>query len=414
MRDGFKTYQFAYNYSLALALFSLGSSKFNSLALILFSALTIVGIFKKFLQFQSKPLLYILSFIYVCYVVSFFFSDNQQLAGKYLEYKFSLLLLPALFSFSAPNLFAPRIIFSGLLGGITLFGLLGLSDAYNCYHESGDTVCFFSSTLSTHVHPSYMAIFVAFGIAVLLVGYFQKWFITNKWIVFALVFTLLIYTVFLLSLAGILFLIFAFIVVLFVWMFKYFRYKGIVISFIIGGLVGFLLVKTVPVRIKSEFDGAFSIFSEAVQQSPNEYIQSRSYPLSGSETRLMMWMMSFQLMKEYPFGVGSGNLDTVFEERFIQLNQPEFAIQHYNPHNQFFQLAIEVGIPVLLIFLLFLACLFRKALKERNFLLLFLLFNLLFNCLFESMLQRQYGIVFYVFLICLLYANPQKNIIFKK
>lgn len=411
MRDGFKTYQLIYNCSLSLVLFSLGNSKFNSISILLFSVLTIVGIFRKYLQFQPKKLLYVLSFIYVCYVVSFFFSDNQQLAGKYLEYKFSLLVFPALFSFSAPNLFVPRIIFSGLLGGITLFGLLGFFDAYNCYQESADTVCFFSSTLSTHVHPSYMAVFVTFGIAVLLIGYFQKWFITNKWVVFALVFTLLIYTIFLLSLAGILFLILAMIVALFVWMFKLFNYKGIVISVVIGGLLGVLLIKTTPIRIKSEFDGAFSIFSEAIQQSPNEYIESRNYPLSGSETRLMMWMMSWQLIKEYPFGVGSGDLDAVFEKRFKQLNQPEFAIQHYNPHNQFFQLAIEVGVPVLLIFLLFLMLLFRKVLKERNFLLLFLLFNLLFNCLFESMLQRQYGIVFYVLLICLLYdntLNPKK------
>lgn len=402
-------YPLIYNISIAFILFSLGSSKLNSLAFILFAVITLVGVFTKQLSFKPKPLLYILTFIYGCYVLSFFFSDNPQVAGKYLEYKLSFLLLPVLFSFTATNLFMLRIIFSGLLSGIAVFGLLGLSDAYACYQETNTFVCFFSSTLSTQIHPSYMAVFVVFGIAVLSVGYFQKWFITNKWIFLLLLFILIVYSVFLLSLAGMLFLILLFGIALFAFMFKRFHYKGLFVSLIIAGLLSFLLVKATPARVKSEFQGAFSIFAKAIQQDSNAYIESRNYPVSGSETRLMMWMMSWQVMKEYPFGVGSGSLDAVFEKKFTALNQPEFAVQYYNPHNQFLQLALEVGVPVLLLFLIFLVLLLRKAVKERNILLVFLLANLIFNCLFESMLQRQYGIIFYVLLLCLLYDLPVIN-----
>jgi O-antigen ligase len=78
------------------------------------------------------------------------------------------------------------------------------------------------------------------------------------------------------------------------------------------------------------------------------------------------------------------------------------ADENYNPHNQYLQVAVEIGILGLMLFLVLLGMIFSYAIKWKNSLLFLICGNLAFNCIFESMLQRQSGIVFYTFLILLL------------
>ena len=83
----------------------------------------------------------------------------------------------------------------------------------------------------------------------------------------------------------------------------------------------------------------------------------------------------------------------------------------YNPHNQFLQTALEIGIVGLLLLLTLFGSTLRFAWKHRNYALLIMTACLVFNALFESMFQRQSGIVFFSFWICLLivYSNSQQK-----
>ena len=83
-----------------------------------------------------------------------------------------------------------------------------------------------------------------------------------------------------------------------------------------------------------------------------------------------------------------------------------------NPHNQFFQTTIEIGIFGILILLSIIGYGFYTAFKENDYLLMLIVGSLFFNSLFESMLQRHSGIVIYTFWICLLsilYLNKEKD-----
>ena len=82
----------------------------------------------------------------------------------------------------------------------------------------------------------------------------------------------------------------------------------------------------------------------------------------------------------------------------------ELAKQNYNPHNQFLQIAVEIGVLGLGLFIFLLFKLLEFSRNNKNYLLFILTTGLIFNSLFESMLQRQSGIVFYSFWICLIVA----------
>ncbi|MCO5260287.1 MAG: O-antigen ligase family protein [Crocinitomicaceae bacterium] len=403
------TYKTIYNSAIALVLLTLGAPKFNSLSIIIFAIVIIVGIIKKYIRFQLNWIFTMLIAFYLMYVIGFFFTDNQHVGSKYLEYKMALAILPVLFSFSTKNLFNLKIIFSGLLGCIVLFGGIGFVNAYKCYNETHLSSCFTSSDLSTAIHPSYLAAFVGVLMIALYYGYKEKWWLQRKWILYIATIGLVVYSLFLLSLAGMLFLLILFTLLVVIYFYKKFHWKGVSIAFLILLVTGIFVVKFTPITIKSEFIGPIVIVEEALTH-PKDYIESRKYPISGSETRLMMWMMSTELLKEYPFGVGLGDLDDTFEYRFKKQNQLEFAIQHYNPHNQFLQIALELGIPALIFFLIILFLIIKKSIRDRNWLLLLVVSSLIFNCLFESMLQRQYGLIFYVLLICILYERPKEII----
>lgn len=121
--------------------------------------------------------------------------------------------------------------------------------------------------------------------------------------------------------------------------------------------------------------------------------------MSGNQARLVVWTITGQIISDHPFGIGLGNLEGEMKHRLIQLNQHELVEKNYNPHNQFLQLAAEIGLFGLLLFLITLFFIVRFAVQRKDELLVFLVFSLTLNCLFESMLQRQSGIVFYMMMI---------------
>lgn len=147
---------------------------------------------------------------------------------------------------------------------------------------------------------------------------------------------------------------------------------------------------------KVEFNNTISS-TQLFFKSPKTYVNKHTGYHTGNEERLIMWAVTIEQIKEHPFGVGTGNLDEVLVNGLKKHNQFKLAEKNYNPHNQFLQTTLEIGIFGLLILLLIIVQTFKKALKDKNWILLFIIVSLIFNSLFESMLQRQSGIVFYTF-----------------
>lgn len=397
-----QSFQKWYNGYIALLLFIfLIVPKLTALVIILFVPIAIIGVKKQFFQFKINRIAILFFSAYGFYLFYCLFTRHADIAAKYLEYKLSFLLIPLLFSFvpkEKMNVKLPIIGF--LLGSVALF-INGLIHSFTCYTSTGSFfTCFTSSQFSPIHHPSYATVFYTVALFLVWYAYTKRFFWMNLWFAMLLSIVYLLGIVFCFSLAGLLFFSIV-ITIAFIVMVN--KKWGKTVTLFMGIIVIasiLVLFQTVSV-LKNEFNGAKRYFVEYVE-NPKAFVQHKKYPMSGSEVRLVMWTASFQAFSNFPLGVGTGNVDEVLTTQLSQMNQRELAKQLYNPHNQYLQTGLEIGILGLIAVLApFLAAL-SYIKQSNNWLLLLIVSALLFNMFFESMLQRQSGIVFFTLAICYL------------
>jgi O-antigen ligase len=175
-------------------------------------------------------------------------------------------------------------------------------------------------------------------------------------------------------------------------------------------LIGFIVINSIP-SVQNDWKDASSNVIE-YSKNPKGFVENSEPYLSSSSVRIILWTAAFQIFYKHPFGVGTGNIDEFMEKELIILKQKELTEQNFNPHNQFLQTAVEIGFFGLLVLFSIVFFGLYYGFKYRNWLLTIIIGSLFFNCLFESMLQRQSGIVFYCFWICLFSTrmyNAQKE-----
>jgi O-antigen ligase len=389
------------------------SPKLSNLFIFLLIVIVVLGYIRKNIYFNFNNLNYLFIGFYFCYIVGSIWTNHPSVAIGYLEKKLSLLVFPLLFSFNLKeeklSLRLPIIAFVFGLFFLTIQGLLA---SFNCFFSNGSSLCFSASTLSSIHHPTYFSVFLFFSMGLVWYGYKNNFRFFN----FPLVLTYLIFAILvqssLMSLAGVLYLYFFLGLLLFFYLIKKFNKMLILFLFLVGITISFSTVKYIP-YLRDEIGQSQEAFKNYIK-NPIQYIKSRKYPLSGNDTRLTMWETSLLVFEEHIFGVGTGNVDDYLADRLNDFGQTELAKQNYNPHNQFLQIAVEIGIIGLLLFIILIGSLLKFAFINRNYLILILVTSLIFNSLFESMLQRHSGIVFYCFWITLIITQFKKSdIIFK-
>lgn len=402
-------WNFSQVYQLILASFLVTMILFPKaiiLPIIALVILTIVGVIQKKLILKPNLVGISLIALYTMYALYSIGSNHPDLAASYLEYKLSLIIFPILFSFQ-PKIVKLEYPLVGLILGSGLLLLFNLINATICYSSSEiGFECFLSSSLSRIHHPTYASVFYTSALFAIIYLYKKSSFKINKFFALSLLIFFSIGIFLCLSLAGLLFylgIVFTYGLVL-----VYRKYgKWLAIGFIVSIPVILSVLITVFPNLEGEWGNA-KWYAEEYFNNHEDYVRNRKYPVSGSETRLVMWTVSAYEIQKHPLGVGTGNIDDYLSYQLKRLGQPEIAEHNYNPHNQYLQTALEIGIPGLLLLLFILIFAIIRGFRESNWLLILITLNLAFNCLFESMLQRQSGIVFYVFWIALL-ANSIKK-----
>jgi len=398
-----------YNFLLGLlALVMVCVPNLSGLFIVLTLVFAIIGAARKQMKFQVSTINVLFLCLYLVYLIGCLYTNNSDLASKYLEYKLSFVLFPLIFSFiPTGGKISIKPAGVGLIIGTVIVAAIGVNNALYCRSVDG-VGCFVSGSISNLHHPSYFMVYFIIGLSISVYGKIKEWngfhlFWIIPYFLLALVFHFLS-----LSLAGVLF-----IMVLFSGAFIYYVYKKWGKLLVLGALIlmpilAIMMLTYVP-QIEGEWNNA-KWYAKEYSKNPTAFVEGRAYPMSGSETRLVLWTVSGQIIKDYPLGVGTGNVDDILVSRLSKLNQKELAKQRLNPHNQYFQTAIEIGFIGLIVLLSILFYGLKVGYKHRNWLLIILVANLGFNMLFESMLQRQSGIVFYTFWICLLvaYQTSQK------
>jgi O-antigen ligase len=375
--------------------------KFAPLFFILLITVVLSGIIKKEVSFQLNVISSLFLLFYFCYLIGIIFTSDINAGVFELEKKLSFVIFPLLLSLKFKKIWSINVAYMGFILATFLVTLYGIIMALSGWlGAGGGNWVYFSSAISPIHHPSYLAAYLTISTAFAFIGWREKLsFFSLYWIIPFTIFVIVIHG-FLHSLSGTLFLLIAIFTSLLIWLRNKFRRPIFYTIIILMPLIGFIVINSIPSVQKDWKDASSNIIEYS--KNPKSFVENREQSLTSSSIRIILWTAAFQIFYKHPFGVGTGNMDEFMEKELIILKQKELTKQNFNPHNQFLQTAVEIGFFGLLVFFAILFSSIYFGLKYKNYLLIIISSNLLFNSLFESMLQRQSGIIFYCFWLCLL------------
>jgi len=355
---------------------------------------------------------YILAFgiLYMLYIVGISYSSvmhGQEGALFDLEVKLSLLIFPLLFAtidFSGFKsdffkMVQKAFVLGSIIGSVFLFNNAVLS-----YFYENDFSVFYYSNLSAHFHPSYLAMYFTFDVAIIL-----SWLIGNrqinsskKTISILLILYFQVFIILLSSKAGILsvgviYIIFA----IYIFLNKSYRTLTSVLTPLL------LLISFVAILFM--FPRSYGRFVSVVSSIEHEETLPANTHES-SAARILVWKSAIEVIKDNSvFGVGTGDVKQELRKVYKEKNIESAYEDHLNAHNQFIQTTVALGIIGLLVLLSFFILPFIYAYKNNNPLYILFLAIIGFHFLFESMLERQAGVVFYAFFNSLLFYFMDKK-----
>ena len=375
--------------------------KFAPLFFILLITVVLSGIIKKEISFQLNVISSLFLLFYFCYLIGIIFTRDINAGVFELEKKLSFVIFPLLLSLKFKKIWSINVAYMGFILATFLVTLYGIIMALSAWlGAGGGNWVYFSSAISPIHHPSYLAAYLTISTVFAFIGWREKLpFFSLYWIIPFTIFVIVIHG-FLHSLSGTLFLLIAIFTFLLIWLRNKFRRPIFYTIIILMPIIGFIVINSIP-SIQNDWKDASSNIIE-YSKNPKSFVENREQTLSSSSVRIILWTAAFQIFYKHPFGVGTGNMDEFMEKELIILKQKELTEQNFNPHNQFLQTAVEIGFFGLLVFFAILFSSIYYGLKYKNYLLIIISSNLIFNSLFESMLQRQSGIIFYCFWLCLL------------
>lgn len=338
---------------------------------------------KKYISLLAFPI------FYVVHLIGLIYTTNFDYAFFDLEIKLSMLLIPlALWLRSEIYIDKQKQIFRSLIfGSLISFGI-NLVRATIHYHDTADLGSFFYTGLSP-IHPSYMALYISVALLSIIylgprkIAFNLKY---GKSIGIAMFVVLLSYLFLLSSKAGIITFTITIIVFITAQYVRRVKPLHLIVIILMIGLIPAILINSVP-TIK----GRFQAMITAIKNPSDASLDSNE----SSMERIAILKTSTQFaLKNLPWGVGTGDIKDEISENYKQLGSITINELYLNPHNQFLQTTISLGILGLLSLLAILISGFRIAIKKKNVLFFSFVLLISLHFLFESMLEQQAGVVF--------------------
>jgi O-antigen ligase len=246
-------------------------------------------------------------------------------------------------------------------------------------------------------HPSYMAMYINFAMAIVLYNLVSRWNSYNlgwkmAWLLLMVFFNVFIIT--LASKAGIISLGLVYLIAV--------SYLVARKKYIISWIFGIMLVALVFLYMFFPYSyNRMTVARAAVEQDKLDKESTE-----GSVLRMLIWRSSLEIIRDHLlFGVGTGDVEDALMEKYEEKGITLAVEQRLNAHNQFLQTWLAIGIPGLLALLLMLLLPAWRAFRRYNLVYFLFLFIIAFNFIFESMLEAQSGVVFYAFFNVFLYAT---------
>lgn len=342
--------------------------------------------------------------LFFLYLMGFLFSDFTRDASKALEIKASFLIFPLgfflrrksistkdiyyiLFAFQVGCFLSATYLFSRFLpeyfSHSPLFTDNGFTYAFRTFGEK---------TLG--VHATYLSIFYLLSIFIQLKIKEVREIVKNKKIaqVFNLAHVLIlsIFSLLLVARAPLLAFLVGFAAVEMIQNWK--RGLSVLIAGIVLLVVAVLFVPSIGNR-----------FKEAINSTE---VTENAQSVNSSSLRKSIFNCSKKVISEnWVMGVGLDNIQNELNECYDSYNNTELSTSFYNSHNQYFDLMLGLGILGLISFLMIQIFPFNNPKALTFSLLLFFKVFMAICFLTENILNRQHGVVFFVFFNCILISN---------
>ena len=356
---------------------------------------------KRLAKSQHRQNTLLFAGIYALYLLGLFYTVNYNYGLFDLEVKMSLIIFPVIMATVRDEVLSSvvaRQVLWAFVFGVFASMLLCYSIAFTDYHESGSMMAFYYRRLSVLIHPSYLAMFVSFAIAILLYFLYKEVLTTRlrKILVVLLVFIFEFFVIMLSSKAGILSL--AITLAIFT-SYVIFEERRIVRGLVSGGLLAVSFVFLFML-----FPASAERFAESQEVIERTDVNNSEITNSTGE-RILIWWYTFEITNEnFLFGVGTGDVKDHLLQKYYEKEMDNALQLELNAHNQYLQILIAMGIIGMVVLLLNLVLPALYSIEQKHFLYFIFLILIGFNFLFESMLETQAGVVFYAFFNAYLFA----------
>jgi O-antigen ligase len=157
------------------------------------------------------------------------------------------------------------------------------------------------------------------------------------------------------------------------------------------------------------FTAILVIFSPVLKKRFNEVFLKVSYEKinenNSTSIRFGVYNCSLKLISEnILFGYGIGDVNDELQKCYLPMSRI-LTYGNYNSHNQYFSYALSNGIFGAFLLLIILVKGFFIGYKTRNNTLIFVTIFYFIAFFFENILERQSGVILFMFLICLFCFN---------
>lgn len=339
--------------------------------------------------------------LFVFYLIGLLFTENFDYGGKDIETRLSFILMPLFYgTYKRSTPLSVSWVIWVFVAGAMVYLTTSLYYAYECMEVVRNRTCFEAYSLSRWIHPTYAAIYLIVGSAFTLVDGFGKSGTTLKKvgaIAVTIVFYYFVYKFYSLgpwiSFAGMLTTV----------LFAIFYFRKRIGLFFVGiaamGIIGVLAIQNLDL-LQSDYKAVKQELGLYFTDKEAYFEANRNSPGSVN-ARLLIWNTSFQMIGENPFGVGTGDGKDVLMDYYRANGMDAFAEGKLNQHCQYLQTAGSIGIFSALFLIASLVYYVVLGFKRKNFYLIVLVSAFATGSLFESILERQWGIVYFMFFLCL-------------
>ena len=353
--------------------------------------------------------------LFAIQVISLLYTENTELGLKFIEYKLTFLILPIIIG--DLELTKEKVInllryFSYSIVAISVFLLINSFVNYFNYGELLTYHSFSESNSILNVHAVFYSYYVYFTILILAYLNRSKQ-IRNKYVVLLMLIPLVVALVFAASKNVMVITFLSVIFYLLSSLVNKVRWKEVLIV-LTSFLLAIFLISKIPIiekRVAELTDLSGMELFEKVKKREWLTAEERAV-FNGTSLRLAFWYVGCSEVidnKRLLIGLSPGDSKALINKRYDELNLL-IHFRNYNMHNQYLQYFVEFGLLGVVLYVAFLVLLLFSSVENKNSLLLAFIIGFLFFQLTESVLERNKGILFFVFfLLLLLKLNIKKE-----